>query len=427
MDRKLEIIVIGAGAAGLMAAAELLKAGHAVTILEARARTGGRIHTIHEEFSFPVEAGAEFIHGNQMLTQDLLRKAGIPFTKVTGDFLNWHDGKRAPEGDDPDWKLMMKKLDTLTSDETLESFLKHNFDPFKYQNLWRQVTGFVEGYDAADIKKVSVLALREEWRNSSDEDQYRITGGYGSLKAYLEKQVVELGGKLHLSQVVKLIEWKHGTARIVSISGKVWTGQRALITVPLGVLQHGQIHFSPPLGPHQEKALQGLGFGNVTKFLLEFDPSFWEKEVLAKGENLAFIFSDAAVPTWWTQSPAGLPLLTGWHGGPSVLTKPRDSDSQLTAAIQSLAYLFECSATAVETNIVHDHITNWTDDPYSRGAYAYPMLGSQEARQVLGLGIENTLYFGGEALYSGPAMGTVEAALHSGQKAVREMLNGIGR
>jgi monoamine oxidase len=422
MGRKLEIIIIGAGAAGLMAALELLRAGHRVTILEARDRTGGRIHTIHDGFSFPVEAGAEFIHGKQALTRELLGEAGIPFTKVTGDFISWHDGKPASEAADPDWNLMMEKLETLTSDETLESFLRRNFDPSKYQVLWQHVAGFVEGYDAADITKVSALALREEWQNSTDENQYRITGGYGSLVAYLEKRVAELGGKVYLSQVVETIEWQQGTARIVCSDGKVWTGQRALITVPLGVLQRGLIRFSPALGQKRGNALQNLGYGTVTKFLLEFSTSFWEKVVLSRGRRLAFIFSDAEVPTWWTQSPTGVPLLTGWHGGPSVLKKLRDSDSQLAAAIQSLAYLFECSPSAVETNIVHDHITNWTDDPYSLGAYTYPMVGSPAARKELGSGVMKTLYFAGEALYGGPAMGTVEAALYSGKAVVRRML-----
>lgn len=425
MDRTLEIIIIGAGAAGLIAAVELLKSGHSVTIVEARDRTGGRIHTMNHGFSFSVEAGAEFIHGKQALTRELLGEAGIPFTRVTGDFNTWYDGKPVAEPEDPHWNSMMEKMEALSSDETLESFLRRNFEPSKYPDLWKTVTGFVEGYDAADISKVSALALREEWQNSADENQYRINGGYGALINYLEKRTADLGGRIYLSRSVKAIEWHQGSVRVITREGEVWTGHRALITVPLGVLKNRGIRFSPDLGPDYDSAIQCLGYGTVTKYLLEFKTSFWDNVVLSKGRKLAFIFSDAEVPTWWTQSSNATPLLTGWKGGPSVLMKPRNSESELTAAVRSLAYLFECPPSAVEANIVHDHITNWTDDPFSLGAYSYPTVGSNLAREHLSSGVKKTLYFAGEGLFSGSAMGTVEAALQSGRSGCLQILKDV--
>ncbi|HEX8530766.1 MAG TPA: FAD-dependent oxidoreductase, partial [Cytophagales bacterium] len=108
----LDVVIIGAGAAGLVAARELAKAGRSVAVLEARDRTGGRIHTLHGGgFTTPTEAGAEFVHGNLPLTLGLLREAGLPFTEMTGQ--SWHvqDGQAGPDDELPeDWPLLLAKL-----------------------------------------------------------------------------------------------------------------------------------------------------------------------------------------------------------------------------------------------------------------------------------------------------------------------------
>lgn len=406
-------IVIGAGASGLLSAIELLRKGHHVTIIEGRDRTGGRIHTHAEGFTFPVELGAEFIHGNQELTQQILNAAKLPTRPVTGDFVNWSKGQAIQETDDPEWNAMLEKLGTVTADETLADFLEHHFDRKRYHLLYERVTDFVEGYDAADINKVSALALREEWRNSNDETQFRVVGGYGAMIDYLERQVWQLGGTIQLARPVRTIRWQPGSLTVVSADGMEWEASRVVITVPLGVLQQKRIRFEPALADEYREAFHDIGYGSVTKYLFEFKPAFWEQVVKARRKNLAFYFSDAEVPTWWTQSPENSPLLTGWQGGPSVAQGTRDNEQELIKAVRSLSYLLGCSENAIEVNIIHYRIINWTDDPFSCGAYAYSMVGSSRARQVLNSPVSETLFFAGEALYDGPAIGTVEAALQS--------------
>ncbi|MDQ2752949.1 MAG: FAD-dependent oxidoreductase, partial [Bacteroidota bacterium] len=88
MTNRSDILIIGAGAAGLMAAKELSQKGKGVTVLEAKPQAGGRISTLHNNgFLQPVEAGAEFIHGNLPVTLQLLKEAGIKYAKTKGEML----------------------------------------------------------------------------------------------------------------------------------------------------------------------------------------------------------------------------------------------------------------------------------------------------------------------------------------------------
>src|SRR3954470_24283419 len=177
-----DILVIGAGASGLMAAKELSAKGKKVIVLEARNRAGGRIDTLPaKHFSHPVEAGAEFIHGNLELTQQLLKEYNIQYTKVEGSMLRnkngkWQDTEEEIEG----WGEMMQKMNGLKEDMTLTNFLNTFFNQEKYAALRQSALRFAQGFDVANEHDASVIALRSEWEYE-EEEQYRMPGGYMQL------------------------------------------------------------------------------------------------------------------------------------------------------------------------------------------------------------------------------------------------------
>ena len=138
--------------------------------------------------------------------------------------------------------------------------------------------------------------------------------------------------------------------------------------------------------------------------------------------GLNFLFSDAFVPTWWTQKPNDIPLLTGWLAGPIVQTIQQDDSSLFTEAIKSLAYLFGRQPDHLLKEIRSARVVNWSADEYSRGAYAYKTLQTAAAIKTFSDPVENTIFFAGEGLYDGAEMGTVEAALASGRAAAEIIL-----
>jgi monoamine oxidase len=425
-----DIIIIGGGACGLLAASELCRQGDAVTILEARDRLGGRIHTLHDGgFSTPVEMGAEFIHGDMPVTLNLLHKAGVEHYEVTGQIWESKEGKlQRSENFIEDWDLLEERLQTLTDDMTISEFLKQNFPGEKQEELRKSVTRFVEGYDAADTTLASTFSLRDEWLSDENASQYRVKGGYGRMIDFLEKQVKDTGGRILLETLVSRIDWEKGRVTITTADGKIFVGGKALITVPLSILQKrinepGFIAFYPDI-PGKLDAAGKMGFGGVIKILLEFTDVFWnelrnDKHIGPALKKMGFVYSPEKIPTWWTQFPASTPLMTGWLAGPrsfSIASMPEKEI--LDMAIESLSAIFQREKVVIERNISAWQIANWAADLFAQGAYAYDTLYSREAVKILMEPVENTLFFAGEAVYHGSYMGTVEAALTSALEAV---------
>jgi len=163
---------------------------------------------------------------------------------------------------------------------------------------------------------------------------------------------------------------------------------------------------------------------------MEFDDVFWESDVFKKqtGADLStmgFLFSDEAISTYWTQSPSKSPLLTGWLGGPPAYQiKDMPDDAILQQALTSLGTIFTMAPEALKQKLLDWHVANWAAEPFTRGSYAYDKVKSPEARQLLQQAVDDTIYFAGEYLYDGPAMGTVEAALTSGESVAQRVLKG---
>ena len=422
-----QVLIIGAGASGLMAANILAENNFKVTVLEARDRTGGRIHTIQSLFSLPIEAGAEFMHGKQPLTNSLLEKFGINTTSLSGNWYQVRDGQRQ-EGDffDEDWERLTKALKKLDKDTDIGSFLETHFNKPADRELVEKVRGFVEGYDAADMDRASAIALREEWSSSDEEHQYHIEGGYGRLIQSLEDRMTTLGGSVLLSTTVKEIQWKKGQSTVITTTGSSFTSPKIIVTVPLGVLQHAGITFTPAL-PEYFEAFSVMGFGGVIKFFAEFEDAFWDNRVDRVLPGLAFVISDGEIPTWWTHRPHRNPILTGWLGGPSTQKMEADPAFLRNKAVGSLAYIFQCKTEEVERGIMRWHVENWVTDPLAMGAYAYPTTDTAQALDVVTRPVHDTIYFAGEAMYRGSAIGTVEAALVSGKDAADHIVRSFVR
>lgn len=432
--KKTDVIIIGAGAAGLMAAYTLAKAGKAVTVLEARDRIGGRIHTLNNSlFSTPVEMGAEFVHGNLPVTLSLLKEAGINTSDVAFEMWQYRNGKfEESEAFVEGWDGFLKELNKLEKDMPLHDFLEHNFAEEKYAAMRAQIESYVSGYDTADVRDASAFALRNEWNHEDEDAQHRVDGGYGTLMQYLADVCLDAGNEIMLNTIVTEVLWKNNTVKVITASGTIYESEKIIIALPLGVLQateetEAAIVFKPPLSK-QTEAIHNIGFGSVIKILLEFEDIFWERDAvtdLAQADlsTMGFLFSDEAIPTFWTQAPAHSPLLTGWLGGPPADEKKDMTDEEiLQLSLALLGNIFKITPAALKDKLAAWEVANWTTDPYTLGSYAYATVNSPEARKVLKQSVDKTIFFAGEYLYEGPAMGTVEAALTSGRDAAEMLL-----
>jgi monoamine oxidase len=429
-----DILIIGAGAAGLMAAHELSKSGNNVTILEARNRTGGRIHTLDTASFFKyAELGAEFVHGDLPVTLKLLKEAGIKMNPASGEMWHYHDGKFSQEEQQIEhWNLLMQRLNKLDGDISIGDFLEGQFADNKYQALRDSVSKYVAGYDTADPFKASAYALRKEWQSEDEDAQHRVVGGYCKMISYLANESKNNGAQLFLSSIVKKIHWEHGHVEVITTDNVSYKADKVIIALPLGVLQadHSEkaaVTFSPSIPQYQE-AIQQMGFGSIIKVLLEFKDAFWkDKETTQLAgrslKEMIFLLSDEEIPTWWTQVPDHSKVLTGWLGGPNAEKKRGlSNEALLRESLQSLSNIFKRSVDELKDNLAAWNISNWTADPFTRGSYAYDTVAAPGARKILDTPVNNTIYFAGEYLYDGPAMGTVEAALTSGLEVAKRVI-----
>lgn len=431
-----DIIIIGGGAAGLMAARALGKAGKKIILLEARNRPGGRIHTLEDgPFTKPTEAGAEFIHGNLPVTIGLLKEARIGYHAIDGDLWRFANGLWKQEDDFMEGgDLLSARLHELHEDMTVAAFFEQHFASEQYTGLKESVSGYIEGYDAGDINRASAFALRNEWSDDAFDAQYRVTNGYGQMVRFLADSCRAAGCIIHLEAVAQHIHWRPGQVKVITAGNDTYTAQQVLITVPLGVLQaapgsEGAITFSPAL-PEKMAAIHALGFGAIIKILLQFNTAFWKEPALHQRigkdiRHMGWAFSTAPVPTWWTQLPDDSALLTGWLGGPRAYQlQHSDEKIILDQALSTLALFFSMSSEELQHKLVASQIVNWPAEPFTRGAYSYATCDTPAAVKIMTQPVENTLFFAGEALHDGPQMGTVEGALASGLQAAKEMANG---
>lgn len=422
--QEYDIIIIGAGAAGLMAARELSKAGKKILLLEARDRIGGRIHTVPDGDGGHLEYGPEFIHGDLPLTQSLLKEANLPFHLAEGSWWQFKNGQLIQSQDIiPHWDHFARQLQSLQKDMPLQAFLDQYLDGPEYAGVREAALRFATGYDTADPADASTFALREEWLGEENAPQYRINNGYGSLMQYLLDEFLRNGGQLQLSTPVKELHWEMSAVKAITANDHPFLAKQAIITIPLNVLKatdhsEGVLHFYPAI-PEYMAAIQKIGMGAIVKFLLQFDHPFWtDHPVYGKQlQDLQFILSEEPLPTWWTQFPIQSAVLTGWLGGPPAKQWTNASDEQLLQlAIGSLARIFQTDEDSLFELLESYTIIDWTSDPYTRGSYTYATVDTASVIDTLQKGVAETLFFAGEAFYNGPLIGTVEAALVSGKQ-----------
>jgi monoamine oxidase len=418
------ILVVGAGAAGLMTARELVRAGKQITVLEARDRCGGRIYPLPgQEFGYPAEGGAEFVHGAAPVTRALLREAQISLMPRGGTRWSARTGKLSPnEPSPPHMGRFYQALSEVKADLPIAEFLETHFADRRYDELRRSITRTVEGYDAADPNRASTLVLRDEWTARDDGPHGRIANGYGELIEYLESECRKHGAAFHLGAPVTAIDEVCGRVAVHCCDGATFEADAAILTVPLPLLSEIAL---PPSAREQGTAAADIGFGNVVKILFRFAMKWWADLGGRDLRDLSFLLSDATVPTWWTQYPDGYPVLTGWLAGPKADRVSSLAEAELIdLGFASLAEIFDLPLDHIRRNLVAARAINWGNDPFARGAYSYPTVRTREAQSLLRKPNGGAIFFSGEALYAGPVMGTVEAALASGQETARTILTG---
>ncbi len=436
-----DVVIIGAGAAGLAAAAELARRGKSAVVLEARDRIGGRVWSLEVPgLPVPVEFGAEFIHGQPAATLSRMQRAGIAAVDAPFVRMAVVDGKLQPRGNglhaEVERALRRHAPAFARRDVSFEAFLTRG-----RHGLSAEARTFarmrVQGYDAADPARASARAIAEEWgaEAAGSPGHFRLRGGYGALLDWLAASLDASRVELRLRSIVREVRWKRGAVEVTyskeegrSQKAEVLRvmARRAIVTLPLGVLKlppraPGAVRFTPALRA-KRPALRGLESGAVIKAALLFRSAFWEEIDAGRYRGTSFFHSpSAAFPTFWTALPEPVPLLVAWAGGPKAARLARAAAPDIMRdAVASLDSIFGARG-GIEERLAAAWVHHWQQDPFARGAYSYVAVGGHGARRALAEPLDNTLFFAGEAADYEGEHGTVAGALASGERAARDV------
>ena len=434
MDRY-DVLVLGAGIAGLAAARSLAAAGRRVALIEARDRIGGRIFTdrISRNAGEPVsiELGAEFIHGLPPVTWDLIKEANLSTYELDGTQLSFARGGFQSSSEDYgeavsviDGMMAWLERQPRGTDVTFAQYLDlAGIDGSRR----RRATAYVEGFNAADSRVIGVAALvaqqRAEDKVHSDR-LFHVEAGYHALPAFLSDRFRAAGGTLLLSHPVRRVRWSQNAVAVsgVNAGGESFElhAERAIVTLPLGVLQAGTVEFEPAPQEIWSNAAR-MAMGPVVRISLLFDAKFWQ-------QALSFLLTRDEVPSaWWTPMPNSAPLITGWAGGAKAAALTQrigaraDWRALLEESLGTLSRMYGIAAQELHSRLISWHTHDWQADPYSRGAYSYAPAGALNASANMTLPVADTLFFAGEHTDTTGHWGTVHGALGSGLRAAAQL------
>lgn len=417
-------IVIGAGMAGLAAARYLTDHGWLVTVLEARPRIGGRIWSSTHWPDIPVDLGASWIHGSQgnPLTR-LAHEAGARTVATYYERNQVYDRHGRPlsaagQGKLDQWHARLERalheIQQSDTDSTLQQALQQ---ALRWPGLSDDDSTLLHFLVNSTIEHEYAgpwHALSAHWFDSAGAyqgDDVLFPAGYAALPQWLAS-----GLDIRLNEVVQAVHSRDDSVSVHTASSQ-YQADRVVITLPLGVLQAGNVVFSPALPVAKQQAIAALGMGHYNKCYLRFEKAFWpqDKDWL---EYIPPLAQRGQWSEWLSLSRvSSKPVLLGFNAADYGQAIEQQSDEKIVAgAMQTLRTLYGRQI----PDPIDAQLTRWSSDPFARGAYSFNRAGSTPTQRTQLAAAAGRVHFAGEATHR-EHFATVHGAYLSGLRAAREI------
>jgi monoamine oxidase len=279
----------------------------------------------------------------------------------------------------------------------------------------------VEGFYGAELRDISIVSIAADSGGAGGHEspgQYHVRGGYGAIVRALASRIAK--ATTRLDAPVHVVDWRRAPVVLELVRGDRVEADFAIVTVPLGVLHARALRFTPALDeqPHA-RALAGLAMGHVTKVVMRLRDRVWSTH---RDDRVDFVFAHTGdFPTYWLRTQGGAYILTAWAGGPHGRRLAGTSSAGLVErALDGFSASVGISRARLASSVVSHYHHDYTNDPFTRGAYSYAHVGGADAAHTLTQPLGGRVFFAGEAT-DHDYEGTVAGALASGERAALQI------
>jgi monoamine oxidase len=406
---EFDVVVIGAGAAGLAAARRIATAPLSLHVLEARDRAGGRGWTLRDATGLPIELGCGWLHSADENEWCIIAATlGFALDRTRPQWRTQWKNLGFPPAEHDDFRTTSERFwDRLDAGGNAEKDVPGDtfLEPgCRWNGLINAISTYMNGVE------LDGLSARDFWRYRDTGINWRVVEGYGTLIASLAE-----GLDISFACPAQVIDHGGRRIRIVTPGGDI-EARAVIVTVPTDVLAAGVPRFAPEL-PDKIAAAQALPLGVADKVYLR----------LTGGEDIpndAHLYGDIdRVETGsYHLRPLGRPLVEGYFGGEFARELEREGQAGFANfAIEQLAALI---GNDIRKRLELIAASNWVRDPWARGSYSRARPGHADARQVLAAAVDQRLFFAGEAC-SRDDFSTAHGAYRSGVVAAEQAISAL--
>ena len=409
-----DVVVIGAGAAGLSATAELIRRNISVLCIEGMNRIGGRCYTDVSTFGVPADHGAHWLHGHKQNEIALFGKEHKDKFKIykEPDRSVVYDGKKRVN-ENKLWKIYKKIEKFRTANSSDEPFMDLLPEKIK-KNDW---------FDTAH--KASMARDFGEFSSYDDSNNFYDPGwdsgnalcreGYGTLLAYYRKDV-----PVKLNTIVNEIKWGGQGVQVVTNKGTI-NAKACIVTVSAGVLKAEKIKFTPALPLRNQEALESVSMTVSNRVLMQLNKKFLGK---FKSDTNFYIKCDSNGAKSPETIAYGLLKMSGTNvclfgisGQFSKNLENEGSKAMIDFVLNKLKSTF--GSKFYEKYFIKAIATGWANNPFTLGGYSGGVPGKSKKRNDIKFPVGERIFFAGEA--TARAFSTVHGANRSGVRAATDV------
>ena len=406
-DFNENILLIGAGVAGIYAGYLLQRHGIEFQILEASDRVGGRLGKLEGFADYPLDLGAEWLHGKKSLMGKLVKRTQTAITQDKSKERYWFRNKLKKKTPIDVWDFFEQEdlPDISYRDYATQEGLGE-----EYRYIVEGVAGDF-GASAANISAYWKIKEEEAW-NSGNKD-YKFARTYFDL--VYEHLAVPVLDKIRLQSIVSRIDYSGEQIVVEDSEENLYFADKVLLTVPITILKEGDIEFVPPLPEEKVSAFQQIGMEAGMKVFLKFSEKFFHPGIY--GGKYCAAYADEIIGKLGKDHVL-LAYIMGEQA--AYLSALREEAMIVSILLEELDEMYAGKATPA---FLDAHVVDWMAHPFIRGAYSYSTVGMGNARSIAAQPVASKLFFAGEAMNLNGHHQTVQGATETARREVGRMLN----